>query len=110
MWFSSFSDERELPIDRRSSRTNIEEALRLFWSRYNLDSIGHGSGGRIHHPPSSPSLDLLCQIFDMRWPTYASHLLMKFYVSKSDPNQTFVTVDYAGEVNRDREDSLSITL
>lgn len=38
----------------------------------------------------------------MRWPTYAAHLLIKYYVSKSDPRETFVLVHYAGEVRTNK--------
>lgn len=36
----------------------------------------------------------------MRWPKYATYIFMKYYISKTDPNETFVSVNYAGEVNR----------
>ena len=36
----------------------------------------------------------------MRWPKYAAYIFMKYYISKTDPNETFVSVNYAGEVNR----------
>ena len=48
---------------------------------------------------SQLSLSLFAQIFDMRWPSYGSSLLLKVFISISDPSQTFVTVDYAGEVS-----------
>ncbi len=35
----------------------------------------------------------------MRWPTYAAYILMKYYISKTNPNETYVTVNYAGEVS-----------
>ena len=47
----------------------------------------------------------------MRWPKYAAHLLMKYYVSKTNPHETFVLVHYAGEVShsiREQNNSSSI--
>jgi hypothetical protein len=35
----------------------------------------------------------------MRWPKYAAYIFMKYYASKTDPNETFVAVNYAGEVS-----------
>jgi lysophosphatidic acid phosphatase type 6 len=35
-------------------------------------------------------------IFDMQWPSYAAHILMKYYVSKIEPTETYITVDYSG--------------
>lgn len=39
----------------------------------------------------------------MRWPRYGSHLLIQFYVSKTDENQRFLSVDFANEVRRKEE-------
>jgi hypothetical protein len=36
----------------------------------------------------------------MRWPKYAAYIFMKYYISKINPNETYVAVDYAGEVRR----------
>lgn len=36
----------------------------------------------------------------MRWPKYATYLFMKYYISKTNPNETFVVVDYASQVSR----------
>lgn len=35
----------------------------------------------------------------MRWPDYASYILMKYYASKANPSETYVAVDYATQVN-----------
>jgi len=35
----------------------------------------------------------------MRWPTYAAYILIKYYISKTNSNETYVTVNYAGEVS-----------
>ncbi|CAF1580645.1 unnamed protein product, partial [Rotaria sordida] len=40
-------------------------------------------------------------IFEMRWPDYGSYIFMKYYVSKTNPNETYVAVDYADEVSND---------
>jgi hypothetical protein len=36
----------------------------------------------------------------MRWPKYAAYIFMKYYVSKTDPKEAYVSVNYAGEVSR----------
>jgi hypothetical protein len=36
----------------------------------------------------------------MRWPKYAAYIFMKYYISKTNPKETYVAVDYAGEVRR----------
>jgi hypothetical protein len=35
----------------------------------------------------------------MRWPKYAAYIFMKYYISKTNPSETFVAVNYAGEVS-----------
>jgi len=36
----------------------------------------------------------------MRWPKFASHILIKYYISKTNPNEAYVVVNSAGEVCR----------
>lgn len=44
----------------------------------------------------------------MRWPTYAAHMLFKFFVSKSNPKEIFVAIDYANEVRVIEAEKISI--
>ncbi len=34
----------------------------------------------------------------MHWPQYAAYILIQYYISKTNPNETYVTVNFAGEV------------
>jgi len=34
----------------------------------------------------------------MIWPNYGAYILAKYYISKKNPKESFITVDYAGEV------------
>jgi hypothetical protein len=36
----------------------------------------------------------------MRWPQYAAYILIKYFISKTDSNESYVTVDFAGEVRQ----------
>ena len=36
----------------------------------------------------------------MRWPKYAAYIFMKYYVSKTDPKEAYISVNYADEVSR----------
>ena len=38
----------------------------------------------------------------MRWPKYAAFIFLRYYVSKSNPEETFVTVNYAGQVSAEK--------
>ena len=35
----------------------------------------------------------------MRWPKYAAFIFLEYYISKSNPEETFVTINYAGQVS-----------
>lgn len=43
----------------------------------------------------------------MRWPRYASYILLKFYISKTNASETYVGVTFADEV-RDHLASLRL--
>ncbi|CAF1156285.1 unnamed protein product [Adineta ricciae] len=49
------------------------------------------------HDTTLVPLAMALEIFDMRWPKYASHILMKYFISKTNPKETYVAVNYAGE-------------
>lgn len=42
---------------------------------------------------------IFLQIFQMRWPEYAGYIFLEYFVSKTNPDETYVTVNFAGEVN-----------
>jgi len=50
------------------------------------------------HDTTLIPLAMALEIFNMRWPDYAAYILMKYYISKTNPNETFVAVNYAGEL------------
>jgi hypothetical protein len=35
----------------------------------------------------------------MRWPKYAAYIFLKYFISKTNPSETYVTVNFAGEVS-----------
>jgi len=37
------------------------------------------------------------EIFDMHWPKYGAYMLIKYFISKTNPNETYVTVNFDGE-------------
>ncbi|UJR13380.1 hypothetical protein I4U23_000396 [Adineta vaga] len=49
------------------------------------------------HDTTVIPLAMALEIFDMRWPKYASYILMKYFVSKTNPEETYVSVNYADE-------------
>jgi hypothetical protein len=49
------------------------------------------------HDTTLIPLAMALEIFDMSWPKYASYIFMKYYISKTNPKETYVAVDYAGE-------------
>ncbi|CAF3998224.1 unnamed protein product, partial [Rotaria sordida] len=49
------------------------------------------------HDTTLIPLTMALEIFEMRWPDYGSYIFMKYYVSKTNPNETYVAVDYADE-------------
>ena len=34
----------------------------------------------------------------MHWPKYATYLFLKYFISKTNPSETYITVHFAGEV------------
>jgi hypothetical protein len=35
----------------------------------------------------------------MRWPKYAAYIFLKYFISKTNSSETYVTVNFAGEVS-----------
>jgi hypothetical protein len=49
------------------------------------------------HDTTLIPLAMAFEIFDMRWPKYATYIFLKYFISKTNPNETYVTVNYGGE-------------
>ncbi|CAF2705962.1 unnamed protein product [Rotaria sp. Silwood2] len=49
------------------------------------------------HDSTLIPLAMAFEIFDMQWPKYASHILIKYFISKINPNETYVVVIFDGE-------------
>ncbi|CAF4009183.1 unnamed protein product [Rotaria magnacalcarata] len=45
----------------------------------------------VHHFPYED------MIFDMRWPRYGAYIVLKYFISKTDKSETYVTVHFDGE-------------
>ncbi|CAF0739599.1 unnamed protein product [Rotaria sordida] len=49
------------------------------------------------HDSTLIPLAMAFEIFEMRWPKYASYILIKYFISKTNPDETYVTVKFDGE-------------
>ncbi|CAF4609040.1 unnamed protein product [Rotaria sp. Silwood1] len=49
------------------------------------------------HDSTLIPLAMALEIFDMQWPKYASYILIKYFISKINPNETYLTVIFDGE-------------
>ncbi|CAF3855915.1 unnamed protein product [Adineta steineri] len=50
------------------------------------------------HDSTLIPLAMAFEIFNMRWPKYGAYIFIKYFISKTDPNETYVTVNFAGEL------------
>lgn len=49
------------------------------------------------HDTTLIPLAMAFEIFDMHWPKYAAFIFLQYFISKSNPEETFVTINYAGQ-------------
>ncbi|CAF0741484.1 unnamed protein product [Didymodactylos carnosus] len=49
------------------------------------------------HDSTLIPLAMALDVFDMKWPRYASHIVMKYYSSIADPSDTYVLVNFSGQ-------------
>ncbi|CAF4161885.1 unnamed protein product [Rotaria socialis] len=49
------------------------------------------------HDSTIIPLALAFEIFDMRWPRYGAYIVLKYFISKTNKSETYVTVHFDGE-------------
>ncbi|UJR33986.1 hypothetical protein I4U23_021401 [Adineta vaga] len=50
------------------------------------------------HDSTIIPLAMAFEIFQMRWPKYAAYIFLEYFVSKTNPDETYVTMNFAGEL------------
>ncbi|CAF0756523.1 unnamed protein product [Adineta ricciae] len=50
------------------------------------------------HDSTIIPLAMAFEIFQMRWPEYADYIFLEYFVSRTNPDETYVTVNFAGEL------------